>query len=76
MSMRQEDKVEYIYTAFGKTKKVLVSLYNTTNIDEVEKELWVERPEDMYSLQCPQYKDAKVAIIQRVDWVRGVLCNG
>jgi hypothetical protein len=31
--------------------------------------LWIEQPGDMYALLSPEYKDKRVAIVHRMDWL-------
>ena len=57
-------------TFFNKTKVVRAEPYNMLETETPDKILWVEREEDMYALMSPQYKNKKVAIIHRSDWLR------
>lgn len=33
--------------------------------------LWVERPEDMYALDAPGYRDQVIRVVTRAAWLRG-----
>ena len=55
---------------FGKTKLVRAEPYNMLETDEPDKILWIERGEDMYALSSPTYKNKKVALVHRRDWLR------
>ena len=61
------------FTAFGKTKNVKVIVYLNNEIIESDiwdSEIWIERPEEMYGLMSGLYKNKKVRIIKREDWLR------
>lgn len=60
-------------TLFGQTKTVRAELHNMNVGDIPDEILYVERVEDYYSLQSPQLKNKKVAIVSRHDWVNSVL---
>lgn len=62
--------MKILYTAFGKTKLVRATPHNMTEDETPEEILWVERGEDEYALMSPQYKNKKVAIVYRQDWLR------
>ena len=68
----QSDRVPF--TMFGKTRlvprRIAVDGY-TVGGEEWEKELWVERGEDLYALQAPQFKGKRVLIVERSEWLRG-----
>lgn len=66
--MEMTKRIEY--TAFGKTRVVLVELHNMTEDEEHETILWVERGEDYYALLSPQLKDKKVAVVTRDAWLK------
>ena len=57
---------------FGKRKTLPVLIYYEGSFiesDDWDEELWIERSEDWYALDY--YKDKKVRIIKREDWIRG-----
>lgn len=61
------------YTQFRKTKNVVVIVYLNNEIiesDTWDYELWIEKSEDMYGLMNSEYKNKKVRIIKREDWLR------
>lgn len=61
------------YTQFGKTKNVKVTVYLNNKIIESEEwdcDLWVERPEEMYGLMSDIYKNKRVRVIKREEWLK------
>lgn len=61
------------YKIFGKTKNVIVIVYLNNEIiksDTWDIELWIERSEEMYGLMSDKYKNKKIRIIKREDWLR------
>lgn len=59
------------YTIFGKTLLVPVVVYVNgikTDLTEWDEELWIERGEDWYGLECSKGK--RVRIIERIEWLR------
>ena len=57
------------HTAFGKTKLVTIEKHNLKEGEIPDKILWVERGEDYYALMSREYKDKKVAIVTRNNWL-------
>ena len=55
---------------FGKTKLVRAEPHNMLETDEPDEILWIERGEDMYMLDNPMYKNKKVALVHRRDWLK------
>ena len=60
-------------TLFGQTKTVRAELHNMNVGDVPDEILYVERTEDYYSLQSPELKNKKVAIVTRHDWINNAL---
>ena len=61
------------YTIFGKTKMVEVVVYeNDKKIesDTWDEEYWIERGEDWYGLMSSNFKNKKVRIITREEWLK------
>lgn len=58
------------YKAFGKTKLVEVSSHNNATLEDYDEVLWIERGEDYYALMSSQFKNKKVLIVKREDWLR------
>jgi hypothetical protein len=61
------------YTIFGKTKMVEVVVYeNNKKIDSDtwDEEYWIERGEDWYGLMSSHFKNKKVRIITREEWLK------
>lgn len=56
-------------TFFGKTKIVKAYPHNMAENEAPDKILWVEKGEDEYALLSSQYRDKKVAIVYRRDWL-------
>jgi hypothetical protein len=61
------------YTNFGETRQVEVKVYR--NNQEIEPsdwdhEYWIERPEDWYGLMASNFKDKKIRIVTREEWLR------
>ena len=57
-------------TKFGKTKLVNASPHNMKEDETPDEILWVEGNEDYYALMAKSYKNKKVAIVTREDWLR------
>ncbi len=60
------------YTIFGQTKQVEVIVYkNNEKIESTDwdEDYWIEIPEDWYGLMSSQFKDKKVRIITREEWL-------
>lgn len=62
------------YTMFGKTLMVKVRVYGDDGYEipgatEWDKELWVERGEDMYALMSPQHRGKRTRVVYREDWL-------
>lgn len=66
-------KANITCTLFGQTKTVRAELYNMNVGDVPDEILYIERVEDYYSLQSPQLKNKKVAIVTKHDWVNNTL---
>ena len=64
-----------IYNAFGKIKKVKIEKHNMSNQENYDEILWVERPEDYYALLNSKFKNKKVAIVTRENWMKGLEIN-
>lgn len=64
-----------IYTIFGKTKKVKIEKHNIENSNEYDEVLWVERSEDYYALLGSKFKNKRVAIVTRENWMKGLDIN-
>ena len=69
------------YTMFGQTKMVEAKIIlnekrvdnkGVTKWDEV---LWVERGEDEYALMSSDWKNKRILVVDRNDWLRGELVN-
>lgn len=61
------------HTEFGKTKNVKVIVYLNNKIiesKEWDEVLWIERPEEMYGLMSDIYKDKRIRVIKREEWLR------
>jgi hypothetical protein len=58
------------FTWFGETRSVRAQLHNMTAEDTPDEVILVERPEDWYALMSPQFKDKKVAVVTREEWLR------
>lgn len=61
------------YTQFGKTKNVKVVVFLNNKIIESKEwdyELWIERPEEMYGLMSDIYKNKRVRVIKREEWLK------
>jgi hypothetical protein len=65
--------MKILYRAFGKERLVEIELHNMTEREPHDLTLWVEREEDYYALMSPEYKNKKVAIITRQNWLRAGL---
>ncbi len=74
------DKIFKPYKQFGKIKNVVVVVYLNNKIIESDTwdcEIWIENETDMYGLMSSEYKNKKVRIIRREDWLRSKdLSNG
>lgn len=58
------------YTAFGITKHVCVSRTHNVGPDNLyDVVLWIERPEDYYSLMSKELKNKRVVCVDRKDWL-------
>ena len=55
---------------FGKTKRVRAEPHNMLESEKPEKILWVERDEDLYALISPEFKNKRVALVHRRDWLK------
>lgn len=69
--------MKFKYSAFGKTKMVEAKIYfNNKLVKDIYSHysvtLWVERGEDMYALMSPFYRDKRVLVVDRNDWLKGV----
>ncbi len=65
------------YTKFGKTKIVEAEVrVNNWPVKDNEKNwdsiLWVERGEDEYVMMSSEYKDKRILIIDRNNWLKGI----
>lgn len=61
------------YTKFGKIKMVEVVVWlNNKEIDssEWDEEYWIERGEDWYGLMSSQFKNKKIRVITRDEWLK------
>jgi hypothetical protein len=61
------------YTIFGQTKQIEVVVYkNNQKIESTDwdEDYWIEIPEDWYGLMASNFKDKKVRIITREEWLR------
>ena len=58
------------FTAFQKTKVVRAECWNMLSSEKPDDVLFVERGEDMYALDNEMYRDRKVAIVHRNDWLK------
>ena len=71
--------LETKYTAFNETRLVPLKVYINRKrahyIFSWDTTLWLERPEDWYSLMSPDLKDKRVRVIERKDWLRGEKCE-
>jgi hypothetical protein len=66
-------KMKAPYTIFGQTKQVEVVVYkNNQKIESTDwdEDYWIEIPEDWYGLMASNFKDKKVRIITREEWLR------
>jgi len=61
------------YIKFGKTKMVEVVVWlNNKEIEssEWDEEYWIERGEDWYGLMSPNFKNKKIRVITRDEWLK------
>ena len=56
---------------FSENREVLAIPHNMEESEDYDKILWVEKSEDWYSLLSPRFKDKKVAIVTRENWLDG-----
>lgn len=59
---------------FGQTRMVKITVYvngKLTQDTDWDFEIWVEREEDWYQLSSPKFKDRKVRVVKRKDWMEG-----
>lgn len=65
--------MEAIYNKFGEDRMVKVVVWlNNEEIEssEWDEEYWIERGEDWYGLMSSHFKDKKVRIITRDEWLK------
>lgn len=65
--------MEAIHNEFGEDRMVKVVVWlNNKEIEssEWDEEYWIERGEDWYGLMSPQFKDKKVRVITRDEWLK------
>ena len=65
--------MEAIYNKFGEDRMVKVVVWlNNEEIEssEWDEEYWIERGEDWYGLMSSQFKDKKVRVITRDEWLK------
>ena len=62
------------YTAFGQTRLIEVKVWNKGKYEpglyEWDEEMWIERGEDWYALDCQELRSKRVRIVEREDWLR------
>lgn len=65
-----ETKPTIRYEKFGKSLEVAYTPVNMSHGEMPECFLWIERYEDWYALQSPQFKNKRVAVVDRMDWLQ------
>lgn len=56
-------------TFFGQTRTVRATPHNMRDDEQPEEIMWIEQPGDMYALLSPEYKNKRVALVHRHDWL-------
>jgi hypothetical protein len=63
------------FTMFGKTKNIACKVYKNGRLLPGEREydlsLWIERPDDWYAFSSYPYKDRRVRVVRREEWLQG-----